>query len=49
MRLSGIGTNNSLFNVGVINKQLSRANENNNAQNNLSIQQGNRDSVFISG
>lgn len=49
MRLSGIGTNNSLFNIGVINKQLSRANENKNAQNNLSIQQRNRDSVFISG
>lgn len=47
MRLSGIRTNNNLFNAAVINRQFNKSNQN--TQNGLSIQQGNRDSVFISG
>ena len=47
MKFLGIGTNNNLFNAAVINRQFNKSNEN--TQNGLSIQQGNRDSVFISG
>lgn len=48
MRLSGIGTTNGLFNNYAINQKISRLNNENDTQNNLSIQQRNRDSIFIS-
>lgn len=51
MRLSGIGMNNSLFSNYAINQKVSKLNNENNMQNgltDLTRQQRNRDSIFIS-